>query len=139
MKPLLRELKISFRKYWKYFFKRSHGPVVAMFATNCFIGKRCTLSDTPNDSKFRVIYKFILNHKSAKSLITNRRFNAIVSQLKISLFWVIYIIGKPRYCCVGIGKFATLHAVFGNWYDQIYSSFFSNCEEIKLSKAPSEK
>ena len=43
-----------------------------------------------------------------------RRFNAIVSQLKISLFWVIYIIQKPRYCCVGRRKFATLHALFGN-------------------------
>ena len=26
-----------------------------------------------------------------------------------------------------------------NWYDQIYSYSFSNCEEIKLSKAPPEK
>ena len=43
-----------------------------------------------------------------------RRFNAIMSQLKISLFGVIYIIGKPRYCCVGRGKLATLHALFGN-------------------------
>ena len=70
---------------------------------------------------------------------TYRRFNAIVSQLKISLFWVIYIIQKPINYCVGRGKFATLHALFGNWYDQIYFSFFSICEEIKLSKAPPEK
>ena len=41
-----------------------------------------------------------------------RRFNAIVSQLKISLFWVIYIIQKPRYCCVG--RLVILHALFGN-------------------------
>ena len=43
-----------------------------------------------------------------------RRFNAIVSQLKISLFWVIYIIQKPRYCCVGRRKLVILHALFGN-------------------------
>ena len=29
--------------------------------------------------------------------------------------------------------------MFGNWYDQIYFSYFSNCEEIKLWKAPAEK
>ena len=46
--------------------------------------------------------------------ITYRRFNAIVSQLKISLFWVIYIIQKPRYCCVGRRKLVILHALFGN-------------------------
>ena len=73
------------------------------------------------------------------SLSTYRRFRAIVSQLKISLFSVIYIIQKPRYCCVGRRKLVTLHALFGNQYDQIYFSFFSNCEEIKLSKAPPEK
>ena len=53
------------------------------------------------------------------------------------LFWVIYIIQKPRNCCVGKMKLATLHAL--NWYDQIYFSFFSNCEEIKLLKAPPVK
>ena len=46
---------------------------------------------------------------------------------------------KPRNYCVGRGKFTTLHALFGNLYDQLYFSFFSNCEEIKLSKAPPEK
>ena len=55
------------------------------------------------------------------------------------LFWVIYIIQKPRNYCVGRVKLVTLHALFGNWYDQMYFSFFSNCEEIKLPKAPPEK
>ena len=59
------------------------------------------------------------SHKSAKidtfeQKKMYRRFNAIVSQLKISLFWVIYIIQKPRYCCVGRRKLVTLHALFGN-------------------------
>ena len=36
-------------------------------------------------------------------------------------------------------EIGTLLALFGNKYDQIYFSFFSNCEEIKLSKAPPEK
>ena len=52
---------------------------------------------------------------------------------------VIYIIQKPRNYCVVRGKLATLHALFGNWHDQMYFSFFSNCEDIKLSKAPPEK
>ena len=56
---------------------------------------------------------------------------------KILSFWVIYIITNPRNYFAGRG--ATLHALFGNWYDQIYFSFFSNCEEIKLSSATSWK
>ena len=51
----------------------------------------------------------------------------------------IYIIQNTRNYCVGRGKLVYLHALFGNWYGQAYFSFFSNCEEIKLSKAPHEK
>ena len=45
-------------------------------------------------------------------------------------FWVIYIIQKPINYCAGRGKSATLLALFENWYDQIYLSSFSNCEEM---------
>ena len=66
--------------------------------------------------QFKAVYKsgFIMYDISCTSRWTYRRFHAIVSQLKISLFWVIYIIQKPRYCCVGRRKLVTLHALFGN-------------------------
>ena len=46
------------------------------------------------------------------------------------------IIQKHKNDCVGIGKLVTHNALSGNWYGQIYFSFVSNCEEIKLSKTP---
>ena len=57
------------------------------------------------------LFRIVFNGEAEFSF---RRFNAIVSQLKISLFWVIYIIQKPRYCCVGRKKLVILHALFGN-------------------------
>ena len=67
-------------------------------------------------------------------------FATAVTQFKISSLWIVYvIIQKPRNYGVGRGNLVTLHALFGNWCDQIYFSFFSNCEEIKLLKTPPEK
>ena len=54
--------------------------------------------------------------------------------LKILSFRVIYIIQKLRNYWVGKGKLVTPHTLLGNYYDLIYISFSSNCEEFNFQK-----
>ena len=63
----------------------------------------------------------------------------LLSQNFVVYFVVLSYPKVQKLKCIGRKKLATLHALFGNHYDQIYFSFFSNCKEISLSKATPEK